>query len=501
MPVLVLAVGLPTTGVADNGPFTFETVVERARELAVEGFAEPRRDLPPPLESLNYDRYRDIRFRPERALWHGERLFEVQFFHLGFLYRERVGIHVVEGDKVRELSYSGDMFTFGPQAPRDPLPEDLGLAGFRLHFPLHGPGYKDEVAVFLGASYFRVLGRDQHYGASVRGLAIDTAMPRGEEFPRFRDFWLVTPEPEATSLSVYALLDSPRYAGAYAFDITPGTETTVQVRAALFPRAEVEKLGLAPLTSMYLFGERTTRRFDDYRPAVHDSDGLLIHTGVGEWIWRPLDNPAQLQVTAFLDENPRGFGLMQRARTFDRYLDLESAYERRPSIWIEPDGDWGKGAVELVEIPSDQEVNDNIVAYWRPETVPKAGERLDLAYRLTARLVEPAGPPLGRTVRTLIGSAAIPGSEHSPPPEMRRFVIDFEGGDLAFLAAAEPLEAKLAHSTGEMSELTVRKIPETGGWRATFRLLPKGREPADLSLFLEHRGRRVSETWKYLWRP
>lgn len=498
---MALVVGFPTSGGAENGPFGFETVVERARELAATGYEEPRRNLPPPLESLNYDRYRDIRFRPDRALWHGERLFEVQFFHLGFLYREPVGIHVVEDGQTRQLSYSQDMFTFGPQAPRDPLPEALGFAGFRVHFPLHGPGYKDEVAVFLGASYFRVLGRDQHYGASVRGLAIDTAMPRGEEFPRFRDFWLMTPEPEATTLTLYALLDSPRYAGAYAFVINPGTETTIAVRAALFPRARVGKLGLAPLTSMYLFGERTARRFDDYRPAVHDSDGLLIHTGAGEWIWRPLDNPAQLQVTAFLDENPRGFGLMQRARAFDRYLDLESAYERRPSVWVEPDGDWGKGAVELVEIPSDEEVNDNIVAYWRPDAVPNADDRMDLAYTLTARLVEPVRPPLGRTVRTLIGSAAIPGSEHSPPAEMRRFVVDFEGGDLPFLSAGEPVEARLANSAGEVSEVTARKIPDTGGWRVSFRLLPKGGDTADLSLFLEHRGRRVSETWKYLWRP
>ncbi len=350
-------------------------MVEQARNLAAQPYAPLTSQLPQPLADLDYDIYRAIRFQPAQSLWHGERLFEIQFFHLGFLYREPVRIRVVEDGTVRTLHFNKAMFNYGKTSLKDQLPTDLGFAGFRIHYPLNRPDYKDEVTVFLGASYFRMVGRNQVYGISARGLAIDTALPEGEEFPAFREFWLVRPAPGATSMTVYALLDSESLTGAYRFHLIPDTETAMDVQTTLFARAEVKRLGIAPLTSMFFVGENQVRSVDDYRPEVHDSDGLFMHTGKDERIWRPLSNPKELRVSSLLDEAPRGFGLLQRDRNFAHYLDLESHFECRPSFWVEPrGGQWGKGAVHLIEIPMDEEIHDNIVAFWVSDQPLKAGE-------------------------------------------------------------------------------------------------------------------------------
>lgn len=487
---------------ASPSGFGFADVQAMARALAAAPFAAPNAALPATLERLDYDSYRAIRFRPEKALWRGERLFEVQFFHRGFLYRQPVHIRVVENGRAREIGFRRQWFDYRQSGiDADALGGDLGFAGFRLHYPLHGPAYKDEVAVFLGASYFRLLGRGQRFGVSARGLAIDTAMPGGEEFPFFKAFWLVAPDPEQTTMTLYALLDSPRVAGAYRFVITPGSDTVAEVTAKIFARGDVARLGIAPMTSMFLYGENRTRRFDDYRPEVHDSDGLQMQTGAGEWIWRPLSNDRKLRVTAFLERNPRGFGLVQRDRDFDHSLDVESRFDRRPSYWVEPLAEWGGGAVQLVEIPSQEEINDNIVAFWTPEQPFKAGDSLRFAYRLHAYLQATDRPPLGRAVRTRIGSAAIPGHAEKPPPDVRLFVVDFAGGELSLLAADEPVEAKIAASSGKVSEVVIEKIPVTGAWRAFFRIDPDGDEAMDMDLTLRLRGAPLTETWKYLWTP
>src|SRR5205085_6387853 len=155
-------------------------------------------------------------------------------------------------------------------------------------------------------------------------------------------------------VTVYALLESQRATGAYRFDIVPGAETVVRVQARLYLRAaatQVATLGIAPLTSMFFSGENQPRR-GDFRPEVHDSDGLQVATGDGEWLWRPLQNPARMTVTSFAVRELRGFGLMQRDRTFSSYEDTEARYERRPSAWVRPLSDWGPGRVELVQLPT-----------------------------------------------------------------------------------------------------------------------------------------------------
>jgi glucans biosynthesis protein len=337
--------------VAHAATFGLDDVARRARDIASRPYKAPPDRLPQELKDLDYDAMRDIRFKPQDALWRAEKLpFELMFLHLGRGVREPVAINTIEQGRVHKVPFDPAHFDYGRNRVDPQKLRDIGFAGFRVHYAVNTPSYKDEVLVFLGASYFRALGKAQVYGVSARGLAVDTAQPEGEEFPRFSEFWIERPRRGATSLTIYALLESRRLAGAYRFVLAPGTDTVMQVSAQLFLRDPVGKLGIAPLTSMYAFGENQPGR-DDYRPEVHDSDGLSIESREGEWIWRPLVNPRRLLVTSFTLDSPRGFGLMQRDRQPTSYEDPEALYERRPSVWVEPAGAWGAGRVELVQIP------------------------------------------------------------------------------------------------------------------------------------------------------
>ena len=478
-------------------PFSYADVVQLARERAAHPYVNRSPRLPANLAHLTYDQYQDIRFRPHFALWRNQSLFEVQFFHRGFNFDRRIDVSEVVGGTVHPIHYSPTWFDFGKlTALARRLPASLGFAGFRVHYPLRTPAYKDELIVFLGASYFRVLGRNEVYGQSARGLALDTASTKGEEFPWFTDFWLVRPAaPEQRTLTIYALLDSESLAGAYQFDVLPGEITQVTVTSELFPRRRIAKLGVAPLTSMFLYGEDPSgRRFDDYRPEVHDSDGLEIQTGGGEWLWRPLVNPRVLEVNRFMDENPHGFGLSQRDRDFNDYQDSESQFERRPSYWIQPLGNWGKGGVELVEIPTDEEIHDNIVAYWVPSQPIEKPIRFD--YVLSAYLDSPQWPPGGRVIAMRSGDFALNGTKTGD--DARRFVIDYSGGDLDGLDGTQPVKATITANGGRADLVTVQRLPENGVWRVTFRVISsKPKQPVDLRCYLTLYGEALTETWTY----
>lgn len=488
-------------GATEAAPFSFVEVRQRAAELASRPFEAPPDDLPQAIRDLNYDQYRDIRFRPDKALWRREGLpFEVQFFQrASFDFMDapldKVVINIVDQGHVARIPYSSDLFDFGRNVVPE-LPADLGFAGFRLHYPLHSQEYYDEVAVFLGASYFRVLGQHQSYGLSARGLAVDTGLSTPEEFPRFREFWLEKPDRQATAITLYALMDSQSVTGAYRFTIRPGKETVVEITANVFMRQEAEKIGFAPLTSMFFSGEGTDRFLDDFRPEVHDSDGLLLATGHGEWIWRPLDNPTRVRVSSFRDTNPRGFGLLQRDRNFEHYQDLEAVYQKRPSVWIEPLGDWGPGMVQLVELPSDADWHDNIVAFWVPDERTKAGKEWLLAYRLYTFLDKSGLPPGGRTHATRIGRGGVGGEIEA---NKRKFVIDFTGERLQKLGANTPVDAVITASSGTIDRQTVERNPFTGGWRVSFELKPAGEAPVELRCFLRSGEDTLTETWSYQW--
>ena len=423
----------------------------------------------------------------------------MQFFPRGFIFAKQVAINIVEAGEVKPVTYSNELFDFGRnKAPENP-PAELGFAGFRLLYPLNKDNTFDEFAVFLGASYFRAIGQNQVQGLSARGLAINTGLTSPlEEFPVFREFWIVKPDKDATELTVYALLDSTSVTGAYRFVIRPGRATTMEVKTNLFMRKAVDKLGIAPLTSMYLSGENMEVRFDDFRPEVHDSDGLLLNTGTGEWIWRPLSNPPKLNISSFQDTNPHGFGLQQRDRNFDHYQDLLANYEKRPSAWVEPMGEWGKGVVQLVEIPSDSQKYDNMVTFWVPDKPTDAGQQLEYEYRLFFEAEDPARPPAGKTLSTRIGAG---GTIDHVEPSVRRFVLDFGGKTLETLTPEAPVEAVVNTSSGKIRSIAVQQNGITNGQRVTFELIPDNRNSAELRTFLKSQDNVLSETWSYHWEP
>jgi glucans biosynthesis protein len=372
-----------------------------------------------------------------------------------------------------------------------PPPVELAYSGFRVHHPLNRPDHYDEFAVFQGASYFRAIGRGQSYGLSARGLALSTAEPTGEEFPIFRAFWIERPAAGAGAVVAHALLDSPSTAGAFRFVIRPGEQTEMEVDATLYPRVDLTHPGIAPLTSMFFFGSADRVGVDDFRPAVHDSGGLAIWNGRGERLWRPLGNPAKLQISQFLDDGPRGFGLLQRQRRFETFEDLEANYERRPSLWVEPVGNWGPGAVHLIEIPSNEEIHDNIVAYWRPAKPIPAGAEHRFGYRLFWCWQPAPEPDIAIVASTRIGA--------SHTPRSRLFVVDFAGGRLKQRGADRLAKAVVEASQGHVLHPVVQPNPSTGGQRVSFLLDPADAKVAELRCFLTLDGERISEVWTWRW--
>ncbi len=491
-------VSAPAPKLGDPLPFPPGRVRALAQKLAAKKYTPPALELPKEMQDLSYDQYRNIRYRPEQSIWRGEKLpFELQFFHTAFLFKQPVNVYLAANGEARKLNYSTDLFSFGPSVTPPPANIDMGFAGFRIHTPINKPDYYDEVAVFQGASYFRAVAKNQSYGLSARGLAIDTAEPTGEEFPIFRSFWIEKPVAESNSIVVHALLDSPRTTGAYRFTIRPGDATEMDVEVALYPRTSLAKPGFAPLTSMYFFGSNDRVGVDDFRPSVHDSDGLSIHNGRGEWLWRPLLNPSTLQISSFADHSPRGFGLMQRSRGFDAFQDLEAHYEKRPSLWIEPIGDWGPGAVHLVEIPSKAEINDNIVAYWRPAAPLPGGSEYVLNYRMKWDNAPMPLPGLATVLRTKSGAG--PNLALGIPTTKRLYVIDLIGEPLQNLPPDAVLEPVIEASSGEISSPVVQANSETGGHRMSFELKPGDAAAIELRAYLSLGGNRISEVWTCRW--
>jgi glucans biosynthesis protein len=479
----------------------FDDVATLARRTARVPYREPSRQQPAELQALTYDQYRDIRFQPDRALWRSENLpFEAMFFHVGKA-NEHVRINEVTGtaaNDIRHIPYDRADFDYGKNVLSPETWGDLDFGGLRVHYPLNSNVYRDEVIVFLGASYFRALAAGTRYGLSARGLAIDTVGAAREEFPRFREFWLLRPAANATALRMFALLDSQSVTGAFQFDVLPGQETVVEVRARIFLRNPVATLGLAPLTSMYQFGENQPHRVD-FRPEVHDSDGLMVASGTGEWLWRPLVNPQQTLTTSFVMPDVRGFGLLQRDRSFASYEDSEARYELRPSAWIEPIGSWGPGRVELVSLYTPDETNDNIVAYWVPDRQPAPGQALDYSYRI--RWQGPndgARPPGAWVAQTRVGRGyrELAADEH-------QFIVDFVGPSLNALPPNAPVQAVVTSpANGEILETNAYFVEATGSWRMLVRVKQlEAALPTELRGFLLHGTDVLTETWSNLVPP
>jgi glucans biosynthesis protein len=471
----------------DPAPFSRSLLLDQAKKLAGSDYREPPQ-VAEHWANLPYEQYREIKFRTEDSLWLGEnRGFTATLLHTGFLYKQAVGIFLVEGGSQRKLKFDASLFDYGPNLKSPDKGEDLGFSGFKLRRTSTPAEPGEEFISFQGATYFRAKARGQIYGLSARGLAINTGEPNGEEFPLFESFWIETPDVNASSVVVHALLNSRSCTGVYRFTLRADDETTVDVELSLFPRDEMTHVGLGALTSMFLYDATSRTRFDDFRPAVHGSDGLSILTGGGELIWRPLANPKALQISAFVDQNPRGFGLMQRHRSFDHFSDLNTRYDLKPSCWVEPIGDWGQGAVELLEIPSDSEIHENILCNWRPQAKLPAGQQFTASYRMHWSAGRPAPSDLAIVADTRIGQ----GSQ----AQQRRFVIDFAGN----LPTPDRVKLELSASAGRIISQSMVPNEVHGGLRVTFDVDTRNIPLSELRVSLTDGSKRISETWLYRW--
>lgn len=476
----------PKAPPAGSYPFTFDTLITEAKRRAAVSYAPQKSTLPAGLDKLSPEQYRSIRFNPDAGIWRADNLpFRLELLR-ATAQSPPVTVSTVENERAIDVVATPEMFMMAPTVPQ------LGkvsvpLSGFRLRYQINEKKVWDEFLVFQGASYFRAVAQHLLYGLSARGLALNTAEPSGEEFPVFSHFWIERPAPRATSIVIDALLESESTTGAYRFLVTPGVETTMDVEMTLFPRTDLHSVGIAPLTSMFLFDATNRGRLDDYRPEVHDSDGLQIASRSGEHIYRQLANPSRLQISTFTTQAPLGFGLVQRARDERDFQDLSDQYERRPSAWIEPKGDWGAGAVELVEIPSGRESNDNIVAFFRPAQVLPAGHPVQMAYRITWL----ARPALPKGLAEVVGARA----GASLDGKRRVFILDLVGAG----ENAEGLKLDLAASAGHISNAQLVPNPALHGLRASFEIDPADADLIELRLRVLKGDAPVSETWLYRW--
>jgi glucans biosynthesis protein len=486
-------------------PFSFESLQKEAEELAKRPFEKVVVPSPDVLFEIDYDQYQRIKYRPDKSLrLDREGHFPVQLFHLGKYATEPVRIHIVESGTAREVIYSPDLFEIPEGHPARKLSAGAGFAGFRVM----ADDLKTDWFAAMGASYFRTSGPYDQYGLSARGVAIDTAMPQPEEFPRFGQYWLRGPSEADGPLTIYGLLDGPSITGAYQMQTRRLTDANgirrivMEIEARLFARHDIDRIGIAPFSSMFWYGEATHNQPRDWRPEIHDSDGLAILTGAGERIWRPISNPPRVMTSAFVDHDVQGFGLLQRDRDFDHYLDDGIFYERRASVWVEPLDQWGDGAVQLVEIPTDDETSDNIVACWAPKEDFKAGQRRTWRYRLSW-LDDIAFPDsLARAIGTWTGIGGPPGPSKDRPVGVRKFVIDFQGKAFDGLGRDDGVELIVNASRGTLSTIYNHPVvDQKQRWRAVFDIKADGTEPVDLRAFLRKGKQALTETWIYQYFP
>ena len=501
-------------GIADgqSRAFDFSVLQSMARDLAGQPWGGAPRPLPQTLATLTPQQYNSIQYDAAHSLWSNieGRELDVQFFHVGMGFRRRVRMFSLDAAtrQAREIHFRPELFNYndaGVDTRQLEGQSDLGFAGFRA-FKAPELARRDIVS-FLGASYFRAVDDTYQYGLSARGLAVDTFTDTPEEFPDFTAFWFETPKADDTTFVVYTLLDGPSVTGAYKFTIhCEQAQVIMEVENHLYARKDIKQVGIAPMTSMFSCGNHERRMCDTIHPQIHDSDRLAMWRGNGEWICRPLNNPQKLQFNAFQDNNPKGFGLLQLDRDFDNYQDIMGWYNKRPSLWVEPRNSWGKGSVNLMEIPTTGETLDNIVCFWQPEKSIKAGDELEFKYRLYWSAQPPVRSPLARVMATRTGMGGFPEGwapgEHYPEKWARRFAVDFVGGDLK-AAAPKGIEPVITLSSGEAKQIEILYVEPIDGYRIQFDWYPTSdsTDPVDMRMFLRCQGDAISETWLYQYFP
>jgi glucans biosynthesis protein len=494
----------PADAAPTGSPASFDSLRLIAAEMASKPYQSREQPMPPSAAGLSYDDFRRLNFREDHTLWRDKGLpFGLQMFGRGWLFKVPVEINLIQSDgSVAPLTYDPAQFKFDPHGTERPAPADLGYAGFKILHPLNFPDKWDELAAFLGASYFRVLSQGQVYGASARTLAIDTALPTPEEFPVLTRFWIRNPQPDDKAVEVLAILDSPSVAGACRYLITPGPTSTVDVTLDLHARTDIAKLALAPITSMFLFGERSDKTFDDFRPEVHDSDGLLVHDPASDnpWTFHPLNNPRAHRTLNFPVKQLGGFGLIQRDRNPDHYLDLEAHYHRRPGVWVEPTGNWPAGHVELFELPSELEYHDNANAYFVVKEPLKAGARMSLTYRLHWISGDPSTHEVAKAVSTRRQSLrqSKDGREGEATGHVR-YLIDFAGPSLSAIRLDQVPQLWVDVDAGRVIGARAEPNPYIKGWRLVFELDPQDAATVNIRAGFAVDDKPLTETWSERW--
>lgn len=491
---------------AENMPTSstplLKMIVEQAQSQANEKFESPDLVNSEVLSDMSYAAYRAIRYNPEKSIWRNQRPFEVQLFHTGFLYQLPVNIHLIDWrNKPSKLAFDSERFIYGPPAEYliEEINGDIGHAGFRLHYPLNTETYKDEFAVFQGATYFRLIGKHQNYGLSARALALNTGLPEGEEFPYFTDFWLV--ETDSDAFTVYGKVDSPSITGVFKFIIEPGKNTTVSAEGWMFAREDIQKLGLAPFTSMFLYGENSLNKPDDFRPEVHDSDGVTLITSNDEELWRPLDNPQRLRITSLSNDAPKAFAMLQRDIQYSSYLDSEANYHKRPGLEVVPQAGFNEGRLEVIEIPTNSETHDNIVAFWVNDEALNKGDSLYVKYQLNTEFGLQYDDMLARVKRTAQGENRLPGERRERRDLSRRFVVDFNYPD-SLNGKISELEVEVSAINAQVRDPLVFSTNFDREIRTTFALVPDDDDVVvDIRMALKHKGKLVSEVWTYVYEP
>ncbi len=481
-------------------PFSWATLVEHARDLAAKVYVPPYKPAPDIVAQIDYEQHGKIHFKSDDALF-VDNPFPVTFFPVGKYFPKAIRMNAIDGQTAREVLYEPEYFDMPPDSPAQKLPEDTGFAGFQVREKSRQDWRTQDWCAFLGASYFRGIGQSGEYGLSARGIAINTASQAPEEFPDFTEFYIQPASAAEQPLVIYALLDGPSVVGAYRLVIRRTEGVVMDVENQLFMRQDVERFGISPLTSMYWFDEYDKAYQLEWRRAAHDSEGLALWTGGGERIWRPLVNPPAINTSVFFDNNPRGFGLMQRNRDPSHFLNRWLNYEHRPSLWIEPVGAWGAGAVQLIEIPTDHEDFDNIVCMWVPKDPVKAGQAHDFRYRMHWMNDEPfPAANLARAQATRIGRGGFPYTRNNPP-EIKRFEVEFGGGELDSLPPDVKPEVVITPGRGTISSVFVETTTWNKNWRIQFDLQADGPEPVDIRAYLKRGDTALSETWLFQLHP
>lgn len=477
----------------------FADLEKVAAEMAARPYQAPTQQLDPFFEGLKYDGHRQIRFLRDKALFAGlGDTYRVEFFHPGWMFKKPVVFHAMQAARTVEVPFDRAHFEYGElKVPAD-AKNPVGYAGFRVLAPDSLVKQPFEFMVFMGASYFRAVTTELGYGISARGIAVNTVGGEPEEFPDFTHFWFQQPKPGDASFKLLALLNGPSITGAYEFESLPGKTTEMKIKATLHLRRPVKMLGIAPFSSMFWFGENSHPKPYDFRPEVHDSDGLQIEIEGGPAIWRPLDVSRDLRMSIFETDKLKGFGLAERDRDFNNFQDLEAVYHRRPAVWVEPVKGFGKGSVALVELSTGEETWDNIVAMWKPDKLPATpSEPMQVEYKL--HWLDQHEPPGGLCKVTSTRRGFVMDSDD------HLYVIDFakgaEDGSTKPKDWTPDIDVVLSGGEGKVLDKRVMKNSETGGWRAFFKLdVPEKTNLLEIMMELKDGAKVISERWMYQWR-